>query len=310
MMSPQKTNSPSYIKEEPRDEISNCDSDDDCGFSFDDFNLENIDLSSSRNTAICPQNKFLFNIIRKVLDGVEFTQEEINCMTIPERAIVDAIVAKKKKNGESKNCKKTNKKREEEKQKLFFKGALKFSEKLFFKNELAQKKKIRRKQLDRDAYYEYYWGDVARENNVDISNFFHPNKKNTSKTNAQNSSALNPGLKSLNTTYIDLILSSDKFKDDTFYYLEQVFAQEYNKSIQQKIYKMLLKLQAIADKVIAETAPQNQPQAIKQAITNYIVSNPKAKLPWTQQEVQDTKNYAIKALNRQNYFVRLSQSFI
>jgi len=249
---------------------------------------------------VSADNKKLIALISKSLGGQNPTDNEVKSINCLERCILEGIIEKKK---VKKDNAKNRKKREEEKQKLFFKGVLKYTEQEFFADTLQSKKKVRRKQLDRSAYYDYYWGEAARNNGLDISNFYHPNKRiSTGKTTAQIISAQNPGLKTLNTTYIELILSSSRFRAATVYYLNSVFIQEALKSRAKKIAKMMAKLQSVALQSVTQFAGQpehEQDQLVGLAVKNYIVSNPKSKLPWSDPELQDVKDYAISTLNKQ-----------
>jgi hypothetical protein len=246
-------------------------------------------------------NSRLLTAIEQALQG-QVSAVDFSGLTSLEAAVVNAILQKKDV-GQA-NKKQKGKKREEEKQKFFFKGVLKFTESKFFGTDSTQKKRTKKKALKREAYYEYYWGEVAKENNIDLSNFFHPNKRLSSgKTTAQISSAHNPGLKSLNTTYIDLILSSDKFRADTIDYLNTVFLQETRNSRGKKINKLLTKLNSLASEASSKAASMpvdEQLEMIKNGIQEYLVYNPKSKLPWADSEIQEARDFAYNTILRQS----------
>ena len=248
------------------------------------------------------ENMSLIKAIEQALQGKATGVQELNNLSCIEASIVDAILQKKDFN--QKNKKQKGKKREEEKQKFFFKGVLKHTEAKFFGVEAVEKKKSKKKQVKRDSYYEYYWGEVAKEHNVDLSNFFHPNKKLASgKTIAQITSAHNPGLKSLNTTYIDLILTSDKFKVDTIDYLDNVFLKECQKARVKKIAKLMTKLNSLAKDACKKSCNlpiSGQVEAVNSALRNYLVENPKSKLPWTDSELQEARDFAYGVILRQS----------
>lgn len=258
-------------------------------------------LMNMISSKLCPENTGLAMMIEQVFQGRVSSTAEMIGLTPLEEWVVDAVLQKK--DFAQKAKKQKGKKREEEKQKFFFKNLLKYTETKFFESENCQKKRTKKKQLKKEAYYDFYWGEVAKEQNISLSNFFHPNKKLTSgKTNAQISLAQNPGLKSLNTTYIDLILSSEKFKAVTIDYLENVFLQEARISRSQKISKLLSKLSSLATEAKNRTANlpvAKQIETVKSWIYDYLVVNPKSKLPWADCELQEARDFAYGAILRQ-----------
>jgi len=258
------------------------------------LNLIEVKLSADNST--------LLNAIEQVLQGNINNVSELRGLTQIEEAVVQAILEKKDLGLQAKKNK--GKKREEEKQKFFFKGVLKYTEAKFFGIDANQKKRMKKKQLRKEDYYEHYWGQAAKEQNVDLSNFFHPNKKLSSgKTNAQISSAQNPGLKSLNTTYIDLILSSDKFRKDTIDYLDNVFLKEARSSRCQKVSKLICKLNTLTGAVCETTSKlsiHQQIEAVKQKIHDYLVVNPKSKLPWADAELKEARDFAYGTIIKQS----------
>jgi len=250
-------------------------------------------LSKAIDLKLCSENAHLLAAIERVLEGNVTNVADLTGLSKIEEAVVRGILEKK--DFGSQNKKQKGKKREEEKQKFFFKGVLKYTESKFFGIDTNQKKRMKKKQLKKEDYYEYYWGEIAKDQNVDLSNFFHPNKKISGKTNTQISSAQNPGLKSLNTTYIDLILSSDKFRNDTIDYLETVFLKESRTSRTQKIYKLISKLNSIASAVCEKNANlpiHQQIEAVSNKIYDYLVVNPKSKLPWGDNELKEARDFA------------------
>ena len=252
-----------------------------------DFSVENLSLIRS---------------IEQAFQGSITSSHELVGLSSIEANIVDAILQKKDFN--QKNKKQKGKKREEEKQKFFFKGLLKHTETKFLGDEDIENKRSKKKQVKKNSYYEYYWREVAKEHNIDLSNFFHPNKKLASgKTTAQISSVHNPGLKSLNATYIDLILTSDKFKVDTIDYLDNVFMAECQKARVKKIVKLIIKLNGLANNACKKTSNftvNEQVAAVNSALSNYLIENPKSKLPWTDSELQETRDFAYSVILRQS----------
>jgi len=258
-----------------------------------------LNIIESKLTA---DNANLLGAIEQVLQGNINSVAELRGFSQVEEAVVQAILDKKDLGANSKKNK--GKKREEEKQKFFFKGVLKYTEAKFFGIDANQKKRMKKKQLRKEDYYEHYWGQVAKEQDIDLSNFFHPNKKLSSgKTNAQISSAQNPGLKSLNTTYIDLILSSDKFRKDTIDYLDNVFLKETRNSRCQKVSKLICKLNSLTGAVCENNSNlpiHQQIEAVKTKIHDYLVVNPKSKLPWADNELKEARDFAYNTIIKQS----------
>jgi hypothetical protein len=250
------------------------------------------------------KNKYLVNLVDSVLKGNIAKPHELSPLNTIEKCIVEAVYEKKRHNPNKNRDK--GKKREEEKQKFFFKGLLKYTETQFF-SDLTKSKKTRRRKLDKYSYYQYYWEEISKEHKIEMTNFFHPGKKvavsSSGKTNAQTDLAENRRLKSINSTYIDLILTSDKFREEANYYLENVFMQELVGSRCKKIAKMLEKLREVAKQAITQASHlplEKRTQSVVVKLQDYIILNTKSKLPWSDAELLETKEFAQVALERQS----------
>ena len=119
---------------------------------------------------------------------------------------------------------------------------------------------------------------------------------------------VDPGLKSLNSTYIDLLLRSEKFRYDAINYLEENFAQDYIKTRYKKIDKLLRGLNKIISLRYQEFNKGIANDVILNALSNHITDadikyrinketrekilfNSKSKLPWSNFELEETKNF-------------------
>jgi len=263
---------------------------------------EKGDLESSLGT-ISSSNSLLIKLTDKVLKAEPVQDYELNLLNTIEKCIVKSVTEKKRHNPNKNRDK--GLKREEEKQKFFFKSLLKYTETMFFV-DAKKSKKTKKRQLDRNSYYEYYWGEVSEKHNIDISNFYHPGKKinvsSQSNTNAQPKLAENRRLKSINTTFIDLVLMSEKFREESIFYLENVFVQENVNSRCKKIGKVLEKIRALVKQTMAKTknlSQEEKSQKVLKNVQDYIILNNKTKLPWSNAELFETKEFAQGVFKKQ-----------
>jgi len=257
-----------------------------------------------KSDKIDPQNILLLNLVEKVLSGESVPSDQLKYLNKFEQAIVEAVFEKKRHNPNKNRDK--GRKREEEKQKFFFKGLLKFTETDFF-SEATKSKKTRKRQLDRNSFYEYYWGDISRNHKIDISNFYHPGKKvsvsTLGNTTAQTHLAENRRLKSINTTFIDLVLMSESFREKASYYLDSVFVQENVSSRRKKIVKIIEKIQVVANQTMNKNQKLPEDKRVQKTINciqDYIILNTKSKLPWSNPELFEAKDFAQAILKRQS----------
>jgi len=161
--------------------------------------------------------------------------------------------------------------------------------------------------------------ETAKRLKIDISNFYHPNKKLKSKDGSRaqvlkekTKAKDNAGLKSLNSTYIDLILSSEVFRQDAMCFLEEVFVQDYIKTRYKKLDKMLKQLKKIISTTyegIQQTAATDScfgypPSAadikylINKEVKQHLLFNSKTKLPWTNLELEEAREFARLAFKK------------
>jgi hypothetical protein len=97
----------------------------------------------------------------------------------------------------NKKCK--AKKRPDEYQKLFFKRAFKYAERVYFA------KKGKNKSRKMSNFYHHHFETIATKMGVPLVNFYHPDKKTKP--------GLRTGQKSFNLSYIKLLLKSDSFRE-------------------------------------------------------------------------------------------------
>ena len=276
------------------------------GEVFSHMNCEPVRLDNADTWVdkISLANSHLIKVTDKVLKGEQILEQDISSLNFIERCIVKSVFDKKRHNPNKNRDR--GLKREEEKQKFFFKGLLKFTETDFFA-EATKSKKTRKRQLDRNSFYEYYWGDISRNHKIDISNFYHPGKKvsvsTLGNTTAQAYLAENRRLKSINTTFIDLVLMSEKFREKASFYLDSVFVQENVSSRRKKIVKIIEKIQVVANQTMNKNQKLPEDKRLQKTINciqDYIILNTKSKLPWSNPELFEAKDFAQAILKRQS----------
>lgn len=234
-----------------------------------------------------PNDSVLMQLILRILDGNQLSKQEIEALESPiSRKIIEAVILKKN----TANDKAKATKRKEESRKIFFRSLFKKMEKDFFANRTNNPAKISKvKKTDYNLFYYHYWGEVAQQRGIDISNFYNPNKNHKKKGKGSGSQLQLP--KSLNEEYIHLILSSSSFKSVALEFLERGFQQGQVDSREKKIRKLLSHLQNVAKQMSTST---KDTAAVANELYNYILTNPKSKLPWSKKELEDVLSTCVQ----------------
>lgn len=124
-------------------------------------------------------------VINKLLSGIPPNDQELQQLNEIERDLFNSVRDKKVWTDEDRNKgllsineKSVVKrgKRIEESQKLFFKKAYAYIESNFFKTKLKNKKKIQKRHKNYEEFYFHYFGETAKELNIQLENFYHPQK--------------------------------------------------------------------------------------------------------------------------------------
>jgi len=104
--------------------------------------------------------------------------------------------------------------------------------------------------------------------------------------------AIIPGQKSFNKTYIDLVLQSKVFRKDLEYYLENQFIKDCEANRHRKVLKFLNHCKKIKDDIClmhSITTPlldfDGPKKIILSKLRGYILTDGKAKLPWSDTEI-------------------------
>lgn len=166
--------------------------------------------------------------------------------------------------------KNTKEKRPEEKYKFVFKKSLKNLKKKIREHY----NKLRPKIKFNDFFYNYYFLEVSKKENLSIEHFYHP--KSGNKIN-----------KTINANYIRLIKKSDLFIKDFFDYTNNHLIVKYQKSIKKKFHKTF----STWDKHYKIC--EDKDKYLRVVLTN-IKNNKKFKIPWSIIEVESAINAVSK----------------
>ena len=168
-------------------------------------------------------------------------------------------------------------KRLEENYKLVFKKALKYLLSEFkFKNHL----RVRKQQLEQ-MFYDHYFKEAFEKEGLDEEFYL----SGTRDSNKKGQCLFNP--KTINSKYVASIMKSQNFVKDFNEYLNNEFMQDYGKTRDYKIKKVLEKCYDFLGK------KKNGAQKVK----DYIENNPKCKLPWSDKELSTAKESVFQLLN-------------
>ena len=164
-------------------------------------------------------------------------------------------------------------KRIEERKKFVFKHTIKKLKKEFVNSEF-----YKNNSNSKEVFYMYYFGDLAKSKQVSLDGFFDP----------LNHKQGEPTYKTLSNNYLSLIFESDHFRNDFNEYLQsQDFVIDYQKTVQKKLEKLLIKWDGLISTYV-------DPLALSKTINDYFVSNRQCKLPWTPNEI----NHAITSFKK------------
>ncbi|KAM3134551.1 hypothetical protein pb186bvf_013365 [Paramecium bursaria] len=219
-------------------------------------------------------------LLAKQLLGKPSTDQELQQLNDVQKTILECVQ------------KKPTTKRVEEKQKYVFKKAFKHIEQGFRKKH-GQKKIRKDKQKNVEEFYQFHFQQVSAIQKIPLQNFFHPQKL---------IKQLRPTFKSFNQTYIKLIMSSSSFRREVNHYLQNKFVVECEKERIKKLQKFVsccyqAYYQAEQD-FIYYYAKDDQDEDfgreyIRKKLEEYILLNPKCKIPWSNQEIYDARDFAL-----------------
>lgn len=167
-------------------------------------------------------------------------------------------------------------KRIEERKKFVYKHTLKKLKKEFFESEY-----YRSNAQSKDLFYDYYFREIAQERDLRLENFYDPLNQQTKER----------VYRTLSNLYLSLLFESTKFKHDFLLYMQSSdFLRDYQRSVDKKIEKLLLKWEELFQKNIPE-------EAIIKNVKEYFTLNRQCKLPWTVEEVMHAAKSFVKFTN-------------
>lgn len=120
-----------------------------------------------------------------------------------------------------------------------------------------------------EFFYQFYFEDVAAQENILLEDFYYPIASTKCKKNSA---------KTINTAYLSNIRRSDKFMGDLKAYIHTQLVRDYTKEIDAKLLDLVTRWEN--DLKRAETL-----DGLKAALGSYFKGS-KSKLPWTIFEVQ------------------------
>ena len=174
-----------------------------------------------------------------------------------------------------------SKRRSEECYKLVFKQAFKYLQKQY-ESTRTQYLKCMGHSAKVLSFYEYYFSRTASKANLSIDNFFLPLTSDAKDVDTSKVVA-----KTINSTYISLVLESTLFLEDLSSYLDSTFLVDYVSIVSNKIRTMVRKWEALISSIPASH------KAIE-SICDFIVYNKKSKLPWFYSEIE----YAVELVRQ------------
>jgi DNA-dependent RNA polymerase auxiliary subunit epsilon len=236
---------------------------------------------STRKAKEVPANNKnkLLDLMMRLFQGDPLYEDHIERLSLDEKYILSSLV--KRKFGITVQIKETNRKiadvinvqkemakskRLEENYKLVFKKALKYLMKKFKKIGDVKAKKT---DLEHQFYSAYFEEVFKRENLESEMGIRYEGK--TFKGQA----LFNP--KTINTKYVSNIMKSNRFHTDFTEFLEHHFLDDYKKTRQFKIQKVVEKCY--------ECFGKKKGSGGFDEVQKYIEHNPKCKLPWSDIEL-------------------------
>lgn len=219
--------------------------------------------------------KLLNELVERFLLGGVISPGELGQLPRGEFLILDCLMRRKLKIGAESYVRDAASvdygllkvKRLEENYKMVFKSALKHMGAVF-----KCKKKGKKARAEDTSFYEHYFGETARTRGIPIEAFFHPNKK--LKGNGPKKGV--PNQKTMNSKYLENLLSSQLFREDLKAFLEKLFVENYNDRRRKKIDNLIDKLRK---KFLESATPSYED------LKNYLEKNSKCKLPWSNYEL-------------------------
>ena len=167
-------------------------------------------------------------------------------------------------------------KRKEEKVKFVYKMVLKKMKRRFEKaNNLPPE--------SNEPFYRRYFGEIADRLGMPLDHFFDPsnNKRKEAGEGAENR------FKTINTEFLQLVFTSDKFKADFLAYLQSPdLLHDYQDKLGKKIRKLLTRWNKLVGKA-------DEKEILNRA-NEYFINSERCKLPWAVFEVKVARDHFLQ----------------
>jgi len=173
------------------------------------------------------------------------------------------------------------KKRAEECCKFVFKLAFKH-----LQTKFAERLNVKTSTNDLLLYqfYTYYFGDTAKNQKIDIKNFYLPLTSDVKNINSKQMIA-----KTINATYISLVSRSELFVQDIIAYLENQLSRDFEQLVDNKVNKTVNKWISLYNSSFCKFR-------CIEGICLFIVYNKKTKLPWFSSEVEEARRIVLQTI--------------
>lgn len=171
-------------------------------------------------------------------------------------------------------------KRLEENYKLVFKKGLKFQLNAFKKTNRLRCKKS---ELELQ-FFDHYFKRVCEANGETMESFLMAPQGSKNTT----SNLFNP--RTINSKYVSNVSKSELFLEHFTQYLNNDFIEDYHKTVEFKINKVIEKCLELTGKKKSNSAN----------VKKYIEDNPKCKLPWSMKELNNAKLSVLDLINKRH----------
>lgn len=240
-----------------------------------------------------------FGSVRKTLQNIfllDFDQMEIQCLSYAEITILDTIIDKKfgvklpiKNIYTSTDFKKLMDikptKRPEESYKFVFKHAFKWLKEYFcIKQDISLEDM--KKTSTMDKFYKYYFKEISDKYKIGIESFYLPLTPDAYGVDTKKVIA-----KTINSTYIRLIIKSKAFLKDFKYFIKHKLKKEYSAIIPRKIDNIIIKFER-------EFKAACYSDRYVDILAENLRNNKKCKLPWTVNELDYSTSQTIKLIRK------------
>lgn len=259
-----------------------------------------IDLKISEASVPKIQNcSLVAELIERFLRGRIILQLELDQLEPNMLLVLDCLMKRKLgcsvadyiRNIDTLKCASLKGKRLEENYKMIFKSAFKHLSSRF---RISTKGK--RSKSDEASFYAYYFSEKSDTVDIPLESFFHPNRKLKSIAGKAGANQ-----KTMNSKYLENLMTSKKFCSDLMDYLDKKFVSSYED-------KRLVKIESFVDKVKTKFLEVETPNL--EELKYYLERNSKCKLPWSNYELKIAKQNVLQLYKQRMAISNAEKSFI